>query len=173
MAPDQKIAFIGLGNMGGGMAARLTESGYDMAVYNRTRSKSEEIGKLGARVADSAADAAQGADVVMLSLADQHVVEEQLFGEGGAAGVLGDGAYVVDLSTVPPAFARAMPERAAEGGFRALDACVYGAPMHARSGELRVMVGGAEEDFEALGELFATIGKQVTYLGSNGMGATM
>jgi 3-hydroxyisobutyrate dehydrogenase len=66
-----------------------------------------------------------------------------------------------------------MPERAAAGGFRALDACVYGAPMHARSGELRVMVGGAEEDFNALGDLFSTIGKQVTYLGTNGMGATM
>jgi 3-hydroxyisobutyrate dehydrogenase len=173
MAPEQKLAFIGLGNMGGGMAARLAESGYDLAVYNRTRSKAEEIGELGARVADTAADAAREADVVMLSLADQHVVEEQLFGPDGAAGALQSGGYVVDLSTVPPSFARELAERVSGAGFRALDACVYGAPMHARSGELRVMVGGSEEDVKTLNPIFETIGKQVTYLGPNGMGATM
>jgi 3-hydroxyisobutyrate dehydrogenase len=60
----QRIGFIGLGVMGAGMASRLTESGFEVAVYNRTRSKAEEVGKLGARVADSPADAAREADVV-------------------------------------------------------------------------------------------------------------
>jgi 3-hydroxyisobutyrate dehydrogenase len=169
----QRIAFIGLGNMGLGMACRLAESDYELAVYNRTRSKGEEAEKLGARLADSPADAAREAEVVMLSLADQHVVEAMLFGDDGALGTLPEGGYVVDMSTVPPKYARDLAERASGDGYRVLDACVFGAPMHARSGELRVMVGGAEEDVEAIDGILETIGKQVTHLGGNGMGATM
>ena len=59
----QRIGFIGLGNMGGGMACRLAEAGYEVAVWNRTRAKTEPVRELGARVADSPADAASGADV--------------------------------------------------------------------------------------------------------------
>jgi 3-hydroxyisobutyrate dehydrogenase len=169
----QRLGFIGLGNMGLGIASRLAESGYDVAVFNRTRSKSDEVGRLGARVADSPADVAAGADVLLLSVADQHVVTQMLFGERGAFGSLPAGAAVVDMSTVPPSFARDLAGRAADAGYRALDACVLGAPHHARTGELRVMVGGEEGDFRALESLFETVGKEVTYLGGNGMGATM
>jgi 3-hydroxyisobutyrate dehydrogenase len=144
-----------------------------MAVWNRTRSKGEEAEKLGARLADSPADAAREAEVLMLSLADQHVVDTVLFGDDGAMSTLPQGAYVVDMSTVPPNFARELAERAAEGGYKGLDACVFGAPMHARSGELRVMVGGPEEDMQAIGDILDTIGKEVVHLGGNGMGATM
>ena len=169
----QRIAFLGLGNMGLGMACKLAESGYELAVYNRTRSKGEEAEELGARLADSPADAAQEAEVVMLSLADQHVVDTMLFGEDGAMSAFPQGGLVVDMSTVPPSFARELAERVSEGGYRALDACVFGAPMHARQGELRVMVGGREEDMQAIDGILDTIGKEVTYLGGNGMGATM
>jgi 3-hydroxyisobutyrate dehydrogenase len=169
----QKIAFIGLGNMGLGMACKLAESGYDMAVYNRTRSKGDEAEKLGARLADSPADAARDAEVLMLSLADQHVVDGMLFGDDGAMGTLPEGGYVVDMSTVPPDYARELAERASGDGFKVLDACVFGAPFHARQGELRVMVGGAEEDMKAVEGILDTIGKDVTHLGGNGMGATM
>lgn len=172
-ANSQRIGFIGLGMMGAGMASRLAESGYELAVYNRTRSKSEEVGKLGARVASSPSDAARDADVVMLSVADQHVVETMLFGDDGVFGNLREGGYVVDMSTVPPKFARELAARAADARYHALDACVYGAPQHARSGELRVMVGGDEADFHAIEGILHTIGKDVAYLGANGMGATM
>jgi 3-hydroxyisobutyrate dehydrogenase len=169
----EKIGFIGLGVMGAGMASRLTESGYDVTVYNRTRSKAEEVAELGAAVADSPADAARDAEVVMMSLADQNVVEKIVFGDDGVAGTLASGSYLVDMSTVPPPYAREMAERGRAAGHKALDACVLGAPFHARSGELRVMVGGEEDDFEALKGIFETIGKDVTYLGGNGMGASM
>jgi len=159
--------------MGLGIASHLVESGYDVAVFNRTRSKSEDVGRLGARVADSPADAAAGAGVLLLSVADQNVVSQMLFSEDGAFGSLPAGAAVVDMSTVPPSFARELAGRASEAGYRALDACVLGAPHHARSGELRVMVGGEEDDFRALEGLFEAVGKEVTYLGGNGMGATM
>lgn len=168
-----RIAFIGLGVMGNGMACRLVESGHEVTVYNRTREKTEEAAKLGARVADSPADAAREADVVMLSLANQDVVAKMLFDEDGAFQTLPRGAFILDMSTVPPEFARELAERAAECGYHALDACVLGNPMHARQGELRVMVGGEEEDFRAIEPLLELVGKEVTYLGLNGMGATM
>jgi 3-hydroxyisobutyrate dehydrogenase len=169
----QRIGFVGLGVMGAGMASRLAESGYDVTVYNRTRSKAEEVAELGATVADSPADAARDAEVVMMSLADQNVVEKIVFGDDGVASSLPSGSYLVDMSTVPPPFARELAERAKAEGQKALDACVLGAPFHARSGELRVMVGGEQADFEALQGIFETIGKDVTYLGGNGMGASM
>src|SRR3954454_14344796 len=169
----QRIAFIGLGNMGLGMACRLAEEGYELAVYNRTKAKGKDAQNLGARLADSPADAAREAEVVMLSLADQHVVDSLLFGEDGVMSTLAGGGLVVDMSTVPPNYARELSERIAKDGYRALDACVFGAPMHARSGELRVMVGGPDADVEAIREILDTIGKEVTHLGGSGMGATM
>jgi 3-hydroxyisobutyrate dehydrogenase len=169
----QRIAFIGLGVMGAGMASRLAESGYDVAVFNRTRSKAEEVAKLGARVAESPADAASEADVVCMSLADQNVVNRIVFGDDGVMSSLHEGGYILDMSTVPPDFARELAAKASEAGRRALDTCVLGSPMHSRSGELRVMVGGDEGDFNAVTPILETIGKEVTYLGENGMGATM
>lgn len=170
----QRIGFIGLGSMGGGMACRLAETGYEIAVYNRTRSKTEQAAELGARVAESPADAATGADVVMTSLSDDKAVGAMLFGEDGAFESLREGGYLIDLSTVPPGFARELAGRAAEAGRHAVDACVYGAPWQARNGELRVMVGaGSEDDFRAVEEIIQTIGKDVAYLGDSGMGAMM
>jgi 3-hydroxyisobutyrate dehydrogenase len=164
MAAD-RIGFIGLGNMGAGMAERLAEAGREIAVYNRTREKCGEAEKLGARIADSPGDAARDADVVMLSLADQDAVRLMLYGDDGVFGSLRAGGYVVDMSTVPPDFSVETAEKAAEAGYKALDACVYGAPFHARSGDLRVMVGGDQADFEELAPILNTIGKQVTLMG--------
>jgi 3-hydroxyisobutyrate dehydrogenase len=169
----QRIAFIGLGVMGNGMACRLVESGYPVAVYNRTREKAEEVEKLGARVADTPADAARGADVVMLSLANQDVVARMLFDADGVFETLGEGAFILDMSTVPPEFPREVARRALEHGIHALDACVLGNPLHSRQGELRVMAGGDEQAFKAVEPLLEAVGKEVTYLGGSGMGATM
>jgi 3-hydroxyisobutyrate dehydrogenase len=169
----QRVGFIGLGGMGGGMACRLAESGYDIAVYNRTASKADDAVALGARLAASPADAAREADVVMLSLANHEVVRSMLHGDDGVFGALKPGSYICDMSTVPPDFAKALSAEAASAGYHALDTCVYGAPFHARSGDLRVMVGGDAADFEVVLPVLETIGKQVTYLGQSGMGAYM
>jgi len=169
----QRIAFVGLGMMGNGIACRLAEQGFPLSVYNRTRDKAAEVEKLGARIADSPADAARDADVVMVSLADQNVVSTLLWGDEGVIPALREGGYICDMSTVPPDFARAEAERVRATQRRRLDACVLGNPFHARSGELRVMIGGLEEDATALGDVFETIGKEVSYMGPDGMGATM
>jgi 3-hydroxyisobutyrate dehydrogenase len=169
----QHIAFIGLGMMGNGMACRLADQGFPLTVYNRTRDKAAEVEKLGARIGDSPADAVRDADVVMVSLADQNVVSALLHGEDGALAALRPGGYVVDMSTVPPDFARSEAERLEAGGHHRLDACVLGNPFHARSGDLRVMIGGTQADADALDNIFTTIGKDVALMGPNGMGATM
>ncbi len=169
----QHIAFIGLGSMGMGMASRIAESGFPIAVYNRTRSRSERVGQLGARVAASPADAVRDADVVMLSVADQHVVRAMLFGDHGVFGALRQGGAIIDMSTVPPGFARELSGKARAAGYRAIDACVLGNPKQARDGELRVMVGGEDADVRAVSDVLRTVGREVTHLGGSGMGATM
>lgn len=168
-----RIGFVGLGNMGLGMACRLAEAGYDLVVHNRTPARSEEVAELGARVAQTPGAAAQHADVVLLSLASEDVVRAALFGGDGVLGRLRPGGHLVDLSTISPDFAREVAERAQQSGHRALEASVYGAPHHARAGKLRIMVGGRAEDLGEVAELLDVLGKQVIHLGPSGMGATM
>lgn len=168
----KKIAFIGLGAMGGGMAARLLESGAHVTVYNRTRAKGEELAEKGAVLADTPAEAATGAEVVFLSLATSEVVETLLFGENGVVESLPKGAVVADMSTVAPAFAVGLRDRLAKTGHRALDACVLGNAQHARDGELRFMIGGAEEDVATVTPVLSSLAKEIVHLGESGKGAT-
>jgi 3-hydroxyisobutyrate dehydrogenase len=167
-----KIAFIGLGAMGGGMASRLLDTGAHVTVYNRTRTKGEELATRGAALADTPAEAAAGAEVVFLSLATSEVVETLLFGPDGVVETLPKGALVADMSTVAPDFAVALRDRLATTDHRALDACVLGNAMHAKNGELRFMIGGAAEDVATLRPVIEPLAKEVVHLGESGKGAT-
>ncbi|HEX2132648.1 MAG TPA: NAD(P)-dependent oxidoreductase [Actinophytocola sp.] len=167
-----KIAFVGLGAMGGGMVSRLLAAGANVTVYNRTRSRGEALAGEGAVLATTPAAAAQGADVVFLSLATSEVVEALLFGENGVVEGLPKGAIVADMSTVAPDFAVGLQARLAETGHRGLDACVLGNAQHAKDGELRFMIGGAAEDVAALEPVIEPLAKEVTHLGPGGKGAT-
>ncbi len=167
-----KIAFIGLGAMGGGMAARLLDSGAHVTVYNRTQSKGSELASRGALLALTPAAAAAGADVVFLSLATSEVVESLLFGADGVVETLPKGALVADMSTVAPEFAAGLRDRLAVSGHRALDACVLGNAQHARDGELRFMIGGDAEDVATLTPVLEPLAKEIVHLGESGKGAT-
>jgi len=167
-----KIAFIGLGAMGGGMASRLLDNGAHVTVYNRTRAKGEELAQKGATLADTPAEAAAGADVVFLSLATSEVVETLLFGADGVVETLPKGAVVADMSTVAPDFAVGLHDRLAQTGHRGLDACVLGNAQHAKDGELRFMIGGAAEDVETVRPVIAHLAKEIVHLGPSGKGAT-
>jgi 3-hydroxyisobutyrate dehydrogenase len=167
-----RIAFIGLGAMGGGMASRLLASGAGVTVYNRTRSRGEALEAEGAVLADTPAAAARDADVVFLSLATSEVVEALLFGPDGVVGGLPEGAIVADMSTVAPEFATSLQSRLAGTGHRGLDACVLGNAQHAKDGELRFMIGGTAEDVAALEPVLAPLAKEIVHLGPGGMGAT-
>lgn len=172
-APVGGISVIGLGSMGTGMAGRLLDRGFGVTVWNRTAAKCDELAARGAVPARSPAAAAGQAGTVLLSLADQDVVERVVFGTGGVIESLRPDGVIVDTSTVSPGFARDLARRAGRTGHHALDARVLGNAGHARAGELRVMVGGERRVFERAAPVLAALGKQVTYLGDSGSAAAM
>ena len=165
------LAFIGLGNMGGGMAHCLIESGRTLTLHNRTAAKAQQLVEAGAILADSPEQAAAGHRVVMLSLSDEAAVDEVLFGR--VVPVLAPGTIVVDTSTVSPGYARRAAERLSAVGLRRVEACVVGNPFQAREGRLRVYVSGAEEDAAEVADLLSVIGSEVVHLGAPGTAATI
>ncbi|MEV0381393.1 NAD(P)-dependent oxidoreductase [Nonomuraea sp. NPDC050643] len=165
------VAVFGLGSMGSGMAMRLVESGYRVTVWNRTAERAKPLAETGARVAAGVREAAAGAEVLLLSLADENAVEEVLFGQ--ALATVRPGTLVVDTSTVSPAYARRAAERVAGAGSRRVEACVLGNPLQARRGELRVLAAGADEDVVRAKPLLETLGHDVYELGPAGRAAAM
>jgi 3-hydroxyisobutyrate dehydrogenase-like beta-hydroxyacid dehydrogenase len=166
-----RIAAVGLGNMGAGMALRLLDAGHPLVVHNRTVERARPLVDAGATLAATAADAVRSADLVLLSLADEAAVEQVLFGE--LVGALPSGAVVVDTSTVSPAYARQAARRLGEAGFRRVEACVIGNPLQARDGELRIVTAGDWADVDAVEPVLQKLAQEVTYLGEPGMAATM
>ncbi|MGR6920319.1 NAD(P)-dependent oxidoreductase [[Actinomadura] parvosata] len=162
----KSIAVLGLGGMGTGMACALLDAGAAVTVHNRTPEKAVPVGKAGATVADSAAQAVAGAEVVVLSLADEAAVEQVLFGE--LDGRLRPGTIVVDTSTVTPTFAVHAAKRLAEAGVRRVEACVLGNPAMAATGALRVFAAGEEAAVEEVREVLDAIGQEVRHLGPTG-----
>jgi 3-hydroxyisobutyrate dehydrogenase len=167
----RRIGVLGIGAMGRGMAIRLSESGFEVFVYNRSEEKASPLAEHGIRVAASPAEAAQHADALLLSLATDEAVTQVLTGPQGALAVARPGTLFADTSTVSPDAARASAARIASAGHRALDTCVIGNAQHARSGELRFMVGGDEADLEALRPVLDVLAKEVLHVGGHGMGA--
>ncbi len=170
--PVTRIGVIGLGVMGGGMASRLLDQGHRIVVHNRTAARTEPFAARGAEVAESAAALAAQVDVVLLSLASEAAVDEQLFGTDGVLAALPAHGIVMDTSTVSPDFARSVATRVAAQGRSAVDACIIGNGQHARDGELRFMVGGAAETFERLATVLDPLAKEIRHLGPSGLGAT-
>lgn len=171
MTDKPELAFIGLGNMGGGMARRLLDTGHRLTVHNRTASKAAPLVAAGARLADAPERAAAGHQLVLLSLADEKAVEEVLFGR--VAPVLRPGTVVVDTSTVSPGYAREAAERLAAQGLRRVEACVVGNPLQARKGELRVYVAGNPADLYEARPVLEAIGSDVVHVGAPGTAASL
>jgi 3-hydroxyisobutyrate dehydrogenase len=160
-----RIAFLGLGIMGSRMARNLRDAGFETVVWNRTRSRAEELGD---PIADTPREAAQGADVVISIVVDAPQVEEVLFGDDGAAQSLAEGALVIDMSTIAPSAARGFAEALAERGIRFLEAPVSGSAPRAEAGTLTIMVGGPDEDFERAKPLFEAMGERIVHCGPAG-----
>ena len=139
-----KIGFIGLGNMGSGIAANLLKAGHQVSVYNRTASKADPLVKEGATFAAHVADACHG-EVVMTMLADDHALESVAFGEGRIASALARGAIHVSLSTISVALSQRLASEHAARGQRFVSAPVFGRPEAAASAKLFVTAAGAED----------------------------
>ncbi|MDQ1041665.1 3-hydroxyisobutyrate dehydrogenase-like beta-hydroxyacid dehydrogenase [Streptomyces sp. V3I8] len=166
-----RLAVIGLGNMGGGMARRLLETGHALTVHNRTADKAAPLVALGARAEATPAEAARGAELLLLSLADEQAVEEVLFGQ--LVPELDPGTVVVDTSTVSPGYARAAASRLAALGLHRVEACVVGNPLQARAGELRIYTAGEESTVQRVGALLDDLGSEVVHMGAPGSATTL
>jgi 3-hydroxyisobutyrate dehydrogenase-like beta-hydroxyacid dehydrogenase len=160
-----RTAFLGLGIMGQPMAANMVKAGHEVAVWNRTPK-----GVDGARQASTPADAASGAEVVWMCLADTQVVEQALFGENGVQDSLHEGMIVVDSSTISPAKTLEFAARVRAKGAEYVDAPVTGSKAGAESGQLVFIVGASEQLIERLQPLFSAMGKQAIRMGDTGKG---
>ena len=163
-----RVAYLGLGIMGGGMAANLVKAGHEVTVWNRT----PKVPPDGARAAVSPRAAAAEAEVVWLCVSDTEAVRQVLFGDQGVEASLRPGMTVVDSSTISPAASREFAARVQEKGASFVDAPVTGSKVAAASGQLIFMTGGDEKIIGQLQPLFQAMGKQVSRMGGIGMGVS-
>lgn len=169
---SDRLGFAGLGIMGAGMSANLLGAGFDLTVYNRTRSKTEPLQRQGAGVAESPKELAARSDVVFVCVSDTPDVERLLFGEDGVAAGATSGSLVVDMSTVNPEDTKTWATRLAEQGVGFVDAPVSGGSEGAQQGTLSIMVGGAATDVERARPAFEAMGQSITHVGEVGAGQT-
>ena len=165
-----RIAFIGTGVMGAGMARRLLEAGHQLTVYTRTRQRAESLLASGASWADSPGKAASGAEVVITIVGFPADVESVYFGVDGILSSASTGAILIDMTTSRPDLARRIAAAADERGCRALDAPVSGGDVGAREGRLSIMVGGTQETFDAARPVFEVMGTNIVLQGPAGSG---
>jgi 3-hydroxyisobutyrate dehydrogenase len=164
------IGFIGTGVMGKSMASHLLKAGYPLLVHNRTRAKAEELIQLGAEWADSVADLAAGANVVITMVGYPRDVEEIYLGSHGIVNNARPGTYLIDMTTSKPSLARTIYEEAKRREMFALDAPVSGGDIGAREARLTIMVGGDQSAFEAVEPILRIMGTNVILQGSAGAG---
>ena len=164
-----KVGFIGLGNMGQAISGRILDAGFDLIVYNRTRSKAEGLEKKGASVADSIADACAGRDVVFTMLSDDTALGKVV--DGGLLETLPKGAIHVPMGTHSVTALLALKERHDAAGHRFVAAPVLGRPEAAAAGQLGIVPGGDQAAIAELGPLWQAIGRRTFDAGSNPAGA--
>ncbi|MBR1761517.1 MAG: NAD(P)-dependent oxidoreductase [Schwartzia sp.] len=163
------VGFIGLGVMGASMASRLLGGGYELIVYNRTKSKADSLLAQGAKWAAAPAEVAACAEVVFTIVGYPKDVEDVYLGPHGILAAK-KGGYVVDMTTSSPILAKRIYKEAKAKGIAALDAPVSGGDIGARNGQLVIMVGGDREAFDALQAMFGLMGRTIRYFGGAGAG---
>jgi len=165
-----RIAFIGLGNMGGPMAANLVKAGHALRVFDLVPDALAHAVEAGAVAASSAADTLADAEVVISMLPASRHVEGLYLGETGLLAKIPAGALVIDCSTIAPASARKVAEAAAARGLQMLDAPVSGGTAGAAAGTLTFIVGGQAEVLERARPYLQAMGKNIFHVGDSGAG---
>lgn len=163
-----KIAFIGLGNMGGGMAANLVKAGHDVRAFDLSEAALKQAADNGCATFENAREAVEGAEAVVSMLPNGGIVERVFTGD-----VIGHApaeAILIDCSTIDVATARKVADAAAAAGYMMVDAPVSGGIAAANAGTLTFMVGGPEEAFERARPVLEAMGKAVIHAGGAGAG---
>lgn len=167
------IAFLGLGVMGGGMAARLLTAGFSVAVWNRSPERAEPLRQGGARVAGSPREAAAGADAIIGMVADDNASRAIWTGEEGALAGAASGAVAIECSTLSPAWVIELAALAAARGCAFIDAPVTGSKPQAANGEVLFLAGGDAAVVERVRPVLKAMSRDVVHLGPVGSGSRM
>ena len=167
------VGFIGLGIMGGPMAANLVKAGYSVVGYNRHPEPIERLVAAGGHGASGVAEAVAGADVVITMLPDSPDVESVALGEDGVFANAKPGLLYIDCSTIRPDVSADLAAEGAKRGIGVVDAPVSGGEQGAIDASLSIMVGGSPEDFAAARPVLETVGKTVVHVGPPGAGQTV
>src|SRR6266446_4318373 len=165
-----KVGFIGLGRMGHGMAGRYLDAGFNVAVWNRSKSKAEDLIARGARWASSPAEAAEGADAVVTMVADDEASRAVWLGKDGASAKMNPGAFAIECSTVSHQHALDMARDLRGRGLVYIDCPVTGLPEAAANGKLTLLVGAEAADLDSAKPYLAPIGNVVRHFGAVGTG---
>jgi 3-hydroxyisobutyrate dehydrogenase-like beta-hydroxyacid dehydrogenase len=168
-----KIGFIGLGNMGSGIAANLARAGHEVTVWNRSGDKALKLVEQGAVRAATPKDAATGRDLVMTMLADDAALEDVVSGTAGLIHGLARGALHVSLSTISVRMAERMSALHAEHGRQFMSAPVFGRPDAAAAAKLFVVAAGSSADFARAKPALEAISQRVFYLGETPSSANL
>jgi 3-hydroxyisobutyrate dehydrogenase len=168
-----RVAILGLGIMGGGMAGRLLSAGFSVAVYNRNPDKAVAFANAGALVAGSAREAASHAEIIISMVADDLASKGVWLGEKGALAGAARGSVLIESSTLTVGWIKELAAAAAQRGFEFLDAPVTGTKPHAASGELLFLVGGSPSALALAQPVFSVLGRETIHLGPIGSGALM
>ena len=168
-----RVAILGLGIMGAGMAGRLLSGGFPLTVYNRNRAKALPFADSGATVANSPREAAARAEIVISMVADDTASREVWMGSNGALAGASAGAVLIECSTLTVNWVKELAAAATERSCELLDAPVTGTKPHAASGELMFLVGGSVAALAKAQPVFAVMGRETVHLGATGSGALM
>ncbi len=166
-----RIGFLGLGNMGKGMALRLVDAGHEVVAYNRTRARVEVLQSSGIQVADTPRDAARGADAVVSMVGDDAASRAMWLGEDGAlAAEMSVNAFVIECSTLSHGWVMELGKTVKTKGLRYIDCPVTGLPDAAAAGQLVLLIGADENDLEAATLLLSPLNKEIIHFGAVGAG---
>lgn len=166
-----KLGFIGLGNMGGNMALCLQDRGHELVVTDVNREAADELLTRGASWADTPADVANAADVVLSSLPGPPQVEAVALGKNGIIESARPGLLYVDLSTSSPIVIQKIDGVFSERGATAVDAPVSGGMQQSRAGELTILVGGEADSFARAESTLQDLARTLIHVGPTGAGA--
>lgn len=159
------VAVIGLGNMGTPIARNLLSSGYSVTVFNRSRDKAEPLAALGAKIADSPAQAVAAGGVAVSLLSNDAVLEQAVLGEGGFIDSLGEGGLHISMSTVSPAISRKLAAEHARRGSLFVAAPVFGRPDAAAARKLWICLSGAQAARNRARPILEALGQRVQEFG--------
>ena len=170
---ETKIALLGLGLMGSGMAGRLLDAGYPLSIWNRTPGKAQAFADRGARVATSPREAVASATVVLSMLADVVVCRDVWLGRGEALQGSAPGTILVESSTVTVEWIHELDRAAKEHGCELVDAPVTGSKPQAAAGQLLFLAGGSSTAVDKITPILKAMGRDVVHVGPVGSGARL